>query len=298
MEQAVRTQDGAVSDFEYRQDKDEIWTPAVQVVHRDEEYDQADHQLLLKMQEDHFWYRGRHRFLAAALRQCLRRVSRADGQLRAIDLGGGCGGWIRYLKENSVAAFTELALADSSRSALQMAAPVIGSDVGRYQVDLLNLGWQARWDVIFALDVLEHLPHPEAALVQIRRALAPGGFAFISLPALQFFWSYYDELAGHQRRYSRRDLTALAGESGLHLLTARYFMFFLSPLVLLSRLRRPKLARMSPGEIHALFERVHRIPFAPLNRILSIVFAAETPLGLHLPFPWGTSLLGVCRNDR
>jgi hypothetical protein len=41
--------------------------------------------------------------------------------------------------------------------------------------------------------------------------------------------------------------------------------------------------------------RSHRVPPAALNALLAGVFAAETPLGHGLRFPWGTSILGVFR---
>jgi SAM-dependent methyltransferase len=225
----------------------------------------------------------------------LAREGVADHPLRAIDLGGGCGGWVRYLNERAPGLFAELALSDSSTRALRLAAPVVGAQVRRYQIDLLRLGWENRWDVAFALDVLEHIPDAAEAVRQIGRALTPGGLLVVTLPALHFFWSHYDELVGHQRRYSRADLAAWAGAEALELVASRYFMFFLSPLVLLSRFRRPDLARMSAAEVREYLGRVHRPPSRPVNALLGLVFGAETPLGLSVPFPWGTSVLGIFR---
>jgi hypothetical protein len=48
-------------------------------------------------------------------------------------------------------------------------------------------------------------------------------------------------------------------------------------------------------EIQEQLRRTHRVPFGLLNRLLRMVFASETPLGYWLPFPWGTSVLGVFR---
>src|SRR4051794_25798515 len=120
MEQTISSP-AATNDAEYRPEPDGVWVPPHPVVHRDEEYDQASFDLLLRMQSRHFWYRGRHRFLLAALRQRIRRAGGLRGGLRAVDLGGGCGGWVRYLNEKAPGLFAELALADSSRRALQLA---------------------------------------------------------------------------------------------------------------------------------------------------------------------------------
>lgn len=282
----------------YERRADGTWAPRFTVEHREEEYDPAGFDLLLQMQERHFWYRGRHRFLLAALRRQLARQGLSTRSLHAIDLGGGCGGWVQYLRHKAALSFAELALADSSHHALTLARPVIGPGVERYQIDLFRLEWAARWDIAFALDVFEHLTDDVRAAREVAKALVPGGLLFLTVPALRAFWSYNDELVGHQRRYSSTDLSRLARAAGLRLLETRYFMFFLSPLVWLSRLRRPTSQAMTPEEVRAHLARTHRVPPALLNNFLSIMFAAEAPLGLHYHFPWGTSLLGVFQKER
>ena len=130
-------------------------------------------------------------------------------------------------------------------------------------------------------------------LRQINTALKPGGLLLVAAPALQRFWSYNDDIAHHVRRYSKNDLARLAETTGLRLQQAHYFMFFLSPLLWLSRLKRPNLATMSSVEIAELNAGTHRVPLAPVNGLLRLIFSLETPVGLGVPFPWGTSILGV-----
>src|SRR5262249_19286267 len=111
-------------DVFYQQDTEGIFVPYIPVTHRDEEYDQQGFETLLQMQQDHFWYRGRHRFLLEAVRRTLRFSHNAlRRHLAAVDLGGGCGGWIAYLNQKALGVFGELALADSSRQALDLAGP-------------------------------------------------------------------------------------------------------------------------------------------------------------------------------
>jgi SAM-dependent methyltransferase len=271
----------------------EAWlSPPFEVCVREDEYSPEGFKTLLHMQREHFWYIGRHRFLYHALRHTMARHLDHAGGLRMVDLGGGCGGWVQYLSERQDARIAELALADASPVALQMAAQVLSSSVKRYQIDLLDLRWKARWDVVFLLDVLEHIPEQVRALQQIREALRPGGILILACPALQFFWSYNDVLCHHCRRYSRGDYAHLAAECGLEFLQARYFMFFLSPLLWLSRLR---VKHLEPEQAKAALMGAHRVPSAPVNGLLSLVFRAETPLGWYAPFPWGTSVLGVFR---
>ena len=275
----------------YTLDKNGIYRPKIEVSHRDQEYDQDGFNILLHMQEKHFWYRGRHRFLLSALKRYMR--SRKE-EMSAIDLGGGVGGWVRYLADYCPDLFQTVALADSSETALTMAKIVLPSNSDRFQVDVMNLNWENRWDCAFLLDVIEHIPDDVEAVRQAAKAIKPGGYLFITTPALKEFWSYNDDLAHHLRRYNRNDYTNLAKHTGLELCEARYFMFFLSPLYYMSR-KWKNIKDMSEDKKKRLMAESHKIPIRPLNTILAALFAAETPVGQWLPFPWGTSILGVFR---
>ena len=272
-----------------------IFVPPRPVAHRDGEYDSDGFDALLRMQERHFWYRGRHRFLLAAVRRHAAKWLVAGASPRVVDFGGGCGGWLKYMLDQGALRGGDVALADSSQLALRYASGVLPESVRRYQIDLLDLQWTNRWDMAFLLDVLEHIPNDQHALQQIREALSPGGLLFVTTPALQRFWTWNDEAVHHQRRYSRADFRRLAEACGFELVSTRYFMFLLSPLLLAARWRRPDLARMTDEQRRALLERTHRVPHPLINASLGSIFACETPLGHWLPFPWGTSILAVLR---
>ncbi|MGH7878661.1 MAG: class I SAM-dependent methyltransferase, partial [Candidatus Binataceae bacterium] len=154
----------------------------------DEEYTADLFEHHLRNLNEHFWYLGRSRFLLRALTREIARIWDARTKLRAVDLGGGSGGWVRYLHQRYPERFDELMLADSSPKVLELAGAVIPPDVKRCRIDLNRLPWQNRWDVAFLFDVLEHIEDDVGALRQVRDTLRPGGLLFITLPALQFFW--------------------------------------------------------------------------------------------------------------
>ena len=270
-----------------------IFIPRARPSHRNDEYDEMGFEVLIRMQREHFWYRGRHRLLLNVLRKEISQHLRQSSGLRAIDMGGGCGGWLEYIHHHNPGMFSEIALGDSSIRALSLAEPVVGSFARRYQIDLLNLAWHENWDVVFLLDVLEHISDDEEVLRQIHRSMRPGGLLFVTTPALKFFWTYNDELAHHQRRYSRQDFQALAGQLNFELLRTNYFMFFLSPALLLSRMlfRPPKLA--TPEQLRDHLIKTHRVPAKPINGLLSKLFSLEASVINSMNFPWGTSVLAV-----
>lgn len=271
-----------------------VWSLPDMPLHCEEEFETSGFDILREMQERHFWYRGRHRFLNAAVNRAVLKYFKNE-KISGIDFGGGCGGWIQYLLTYNPNLFSELALCDSSAVGLDYARSVVGSETLRYQLDLRNIPFYERWDVAFLCDVLEHIPEQDEVLQEIYKSLRPGGLLFVTVPALKIFWSYNDDIVKHVRRYSVGDFRILAEQNGYELLSARYFMFFLSPLVLLSRMKRMQVESMTNEQIAEILAKTHRTPHPWLNSILSGVFSLETPLGLTVPFPWGTSLLAVLR---
>jgi trans-aconitate methyltransferase len=270
-----------------------VYVPERRPRHRDDEYDEMGFNVLIQMQRDHFWYRGRHKLLLNVLKKEVPNHFAKTCDLRAIDMGGGCGGWLEYLHDRQPSMFQQLALGDSSIRALTLAEPFVRNIAERYQVDLLDIVWSEEWDVVFLLDVLEHIPDHGEALRQIRKCMRPGGLLFVTTPALNFFWSYNDELAHHQRRYCKRDFQDMARNADLKLLRADYFMFFLSPALLLSRLLSRTSTSASLDQRREYLERTHRIPVQPVNRILTGIFSIEALMVNRVGFPWGTSILAL-----
>jgi len=273
----------------YTKSTDGIFRPMFSIEHRSDEYQESGFEVLRAMQESHFWYQGRHRFLLSAVNH---HIPRSPHSLSAIDLGGGIGGWLNYFFRHQSKIKLSLALGDSSLVALKMAALVLPQSTQRYQVDLMKLDMNEKWDCIFLLDVIEHLPYDLQVFDQVYEALKPGGYLFVTAPAFPQFWSYNDDMALHLRRYRRNDFVKLAQNSGMIMCDARYFMFYLSPLYLFSRMNTG-FENMTIVQKKELLIRQHQIPHPLINKVLSVIFSAETPIGHWIKFPWGTSILGV-----
>ena len=201
------------------------------------------------------------------------------------------GGWVRFLNDNNPSRFSELALGDSSNIAIVEARKILPKEIQVYQVDLMDLHWQNKWDVIFLLDVIEHCPDDEAILTHAYNALKPGGKLIVSTPALMAFWSYNDVYSSHLRRYNISDYQSLAKKTGFNLIDARYFMFLLSPLYWLSR--KTKSTHLSDEEMEKTVHKEHQVPTGIVNLLLTKIFSSESVLGHIFRFPWGTSVLGV-----
>ena len=58
------------------------------------------------------------------------------------------------------------------------------------------------FDVILALDVVEHVRNPDIMLRQAARLLARDGRMLITTPAFDWLWTSHDRLNHHVKRYT------------------------------------------------------------------------------------------------
>lgn len=70
------------------------------------------------------------------------------------------------------------------------------------------------FDLVCAIDILEHIEDDRAGLKEISRVLAPGGTLLLAVPLFMKSWNDFDAAVGHYRRYEPAELTALLSSAG------------------------------------------------------------------------------------
>jgi SAM-dependent methyltransferase len=71
------------------------------------------------------------------------------------------------------------------------------------------------FDLVCAMDVIEHIEDDVGALRELARVLALDGTLLISVPLYRSHWTAFDEFVGHCRRYEPAELTSLLARCGL-----------------------------------------------------------------------------------
>lgn len=104
-----------------------------------------------------------------------------------------------------------------------------------------------RADVVICLEVLEHIKDDEKMLSELIRL--SNRFVVISVPAKQHLFSHSDKLAGHYRRYEKRDLKLMMKKNELKVLS---FMAYGYPFTNLLRLAREKVASKTDVEKYSM----------------------------------------------
>jgi SAM-dependent methyltransferase len=144
-----------------------------------------------------------------------------------------------------------------------------------------------RFDLITALDVIEHIEDERQALREMRDMLCPAGRLVITVPALPMLWDYHDRLNRHYRRHSVASLRD-ALPDGLRVLDLRYLYHALVFPKVVARTLNRGLSRKRAQ---------HGIPPAAIGWILKTACIWEYRLLRRLRLPFGTSLLLVAEKD-
>jgi SAM-dependent methyltransferase len=149
--------------------------------------------------------------------------------------------------------------------------------------------------VIGLFDVIEHLEDPRALVNEVTRVLEPAAVVVVTVPAFPILWSNTDDVAGHQRRYTRRSLDAFMQGCGLVRVTSAYLFASLIPPAIALRTIPYKLGRRkSPDEVIAATARRLK-PNPRVDAMAARVLSAERAVARKVPLPAGLSVLGVYR---
>ncbi|UCC99583.1 MAG: methyltransferase domain-containing protein, partial [Phycisphaerales bacterium] len=145
------------------------------------------------------------------------------------------------------------------------------------------------FDVIMALDLIEHLDDDVQALQRFVRLLRPNGSLILFVPAFNLLWGLQDEVSHHCRRYTAGELRGKLEKADLRVNKLTYVNTFLFPLIWAGRIALRFFGSnaqiVSENDLHPGWS----------NGLLQAIFATERPLLRRVNFPFGVSLLCVAK---
>ncbi len=229
-------------------------------------------------EEGHWWFRNRR----AVLRGLLRELPLGP-ESRILDVGCGTGGNLEFLS-----AYGRAEGCDCAPEALEYC-----SRRGFHRTrlaDACELPYpDGRFDLVTCLDVLEHVRLDSLAFSELARVTGTGGCVLVTLPAGPRLYSSFDCLCGHLRRYTERDLRAMAAANRLEVLRLSRYAALAHPLIVYY-MRRGDFVR-GRGRFRQQMET--SLPGA--NAALSLLGLAEARLVRRFDFPWGSSMVALMR---
>jgi len=240
--------------------------------------ERAAYELMAGHEQVHWWFVGRR----AVFDAILARIP-LPPDARILEAGCGSGGNLRLLQSRGqVSAFEPF---DPALDIARSRHPGIDIRPGELPD---ALPFEARtFDLVAALDVLEHVDADEAALAALVGLAKPGGRVIVTVPAHQVLWGSHDRRLHHKRRYGRSQLRNLVAGLDVQIEYLTAFNTLLAPIAVAVRLGE-RLLGVGPAN-------QEQLPPPPLNRILGGVFAFEGSLVARTSIPFGLSYAMLLR---
>ena len=146
------------------------------------------------------------------------------------------------------------------------------------------------YDVVLALDVIEHIDDDCGAVRRLAQLARPGGHVIISVPVLPQLFSEFDEVQGHRRRYTPNTLQGAIAESGLEIVQMVWWGQWMARILG----RRQAASRARPGDTNTqVYKRYLSLPPWPGTLFLKLMFLIDHGRTLRGCNSIGTSLFAV-----
>lgn len=245
----------------------------------------------LYVKEHNYWWHIGKRAIVYSLLSKYMRPGSQDGR-QALDLGCGAGLNLDHLAEYAAPVGT-----DFSEEALKFCMRRGHTRLCKADAAALPFPDQ-QFDIITALDVIEHLDDDVVALRELRRTMRPGGLLIVSVPAYPALWSYWDDILGHRRRYTTAMMREAVTRAGLRVRKVSYSnAIILPPTVAVRILKTLRLRAAETGGETADPET----DFMPvpdwLNKLLIKYYMWEARTLRRNRLPFGLSVVCVAQRD-
>jgi SAM-dependent methyltransferase len=235
--------------------------------------------LLYQVEEIHWWYVGRRRIIQSLVEKICATLDNPNP--RILDVGCGTGANLKML-----AGFGRAEGVDISPQAVDFCRERGLDSVKLGAIEELPYENDS-FDLVTALDVVEHLDDDVAGLREMRRVLRRDGRLLLFVPAFMFLWGVQDDVSNHRRRYTLPSLLSAVEAAGFSVEWSSYanISFFLPVLLVRSVMRWLRLRA----------DTEYGINISLMNGPFSRLFAAERFVLKNGRLPFGVSAVCIAR---
>jgi len=233
--------------------------------------------ILYQVEETHWWYVGRRRII----QWLVERICSTLSDPRILDVGCGTGANLKML-----ATYGRAEGVDISPQAVDFCHERGLDSVKLGAIEHLPYH-DGSFELVTALDVIEHLDDDVAGLQEMRRVLRDDGRLLVFVPAFMFLWGVQDDVSNHRRRYTLPGLLRAVEAAGFSVEWSSYanISFFLPVLVVRSVMRWLGLRAATE----------YGINISLMNGPFSQLFAAERFILKRGRLPFGVSAVCIAR---
>jgi len=243
---------------------------------------EPEYEAMYRLENSYWWYVAR-RALAAEL---LADEVKGRSRVHILDVGCGTGAnmkaFARYGMTTGV---------DSSIDALEFCRTRGVDTVTLSPAERLPFS-DDEFDVVTAMDILEHTDDDLAGLRELHRVCCKDGLVLVTVPAYGFLWSEHDEALKHRRRYAAHELRNKLAVTGFEVVRTSYFITTLFFPILAMRVWHG-IFKHSTHPKTSLY-----LPPKWINAALIRLLALERRIFRQINLPFGVSIVALARPDK
>lgn len=240
------------------------------------EMEQHTYGIMNDVEDKHWWFVGRRAILEEFLRQIIPNAKSDIRHPKILDVGCGTGANLEMLAQ-----FGKSEGVDVSDDALAF-CKAKGLKVHKGLAEKLPFEDES-FDVVTALDVVEHLDDDVAGLREMHRVLKTGGKTLIFVPAFMWLWGVQDDISNHRIRYTKKQIVERLKKAGFTIERATYANWtFFAPILAGRTLM--KITGIKP-------ESENNVNVSALNGIFGKIFSSERLWLKNFDFPFGVSIV-------
>ena len=243
-----------------------------------QEMEQHTYGIMNDVEDKHWWFVGRRAILESFMRSIVEKITVENPKI--LDVGCGTGANLEML-----ANFGESEGVDVSDDALEFCR-LKNLKATKGLAEKLPFADES-FDVVTALDVVEHLDDDIAGLKEMHRVLKKDGKTLIFVPAFMWLWGVQDDISNHRIRYTKKQIVERLQKAGFEIERATYANWtFFAPI--LAGRTIMKITGIKP-------ESENNVNVSALNGIFGKIFSAERFWLRKFDFPLGVSIVITAR---
>jgi SAM-dependent methyltransferase len=240
------------------------------------------YEIMNEIEDEHWWYVSKRNIIHYILKYYLPDIS---AESKILEIGCCTGGNLKYFSNY----YNNISGLEVNKTAIKYARIKTNNKM-QIMCGLLPFNMDIKendYNLIFMLDVLEHIEDDQAAIDEVYRIIGQNGYLAITVPAFQFLWSKNDVINDHKRRYTIKQLIKLGEKANFHrIVFSTYYNLFLSIPIVIIRLFN-KIFKIENNELD--------LPNKLLNKILIKIMSFERFLLKYIKFPFGISAIIILK---
>lgn len=241
----------------------------------------GEYQTMRAYSEYYWWHIGKRHLLKSLYEKFVKN----KGNLAILEIGCGSGDVLSLVQDWGNVRGIDISPEAVNYCKIKGFKNVVCGDLAT--MDISNE--KEKYDIILALDVLEHIQDDVDIMKKVNKMLKREGLFFITVPAFKFLWSTHDEALHHKRRYHSVELRRKLIDSGFNILLLTHFVALLFFPISIIRLMSNFIRRSAyPKASYVDFPKIINLIFAEILKIESLIIR-------NFYQPFGTTIVSVAK---